>query len=146
MTDRELSERVISTVAAYLHSDYCIGDCDGRLLRVEGQEGISGGECPPAAGWLWSKHPAPCEWDRDRDLCHAQDAANCCTMIRLRRTSSSFELDRGGSFRRVRIGCLDRPEIRPSRAVGHPPAAAHSLGELCRGVLGGGPAAGRNTP
>ena len=58
MTDRELSERVISTVAAYLHSDYCIGDCDGRLLRVEGQEGISGGDAHRLAGWLWSKHPA----------------------------------------------------------------------------------------
>ena len=42
-----------------------------------------------------------------------------------------FELDCGGSFRRLRIGCLDRPE---DFALGaqqhHAPAAFHALGEL----------------
>ena len=58
MTDRELSERVIATVAAYLHSDYCIGDRGGKVVRVEGEERISAGDARRLAGWLWSKHPA----------------------------------------------------------------------------------------
>jgi hypothetical protein len=58
MTDREVSDRVIATVSAYLHPDYCIGDRDGQVMRIEGEEGLSEAEVCRLAIWLWSKHPA----------------------------------------------------------------------------------------
>ena len=137
MTDRELSERVIATVAAYLHSDYCIGDRDGRVVRVEGEERDQRWRCPPASGLAVVEASGPCERDRDRDLCHAQDAASCCTMIRLRRTSSSFELDRGGTpCAALRVGCLDRPKIcAPTvRRAGYSPLLSDVLIDAIQGI------------
>jgi hypothetical protein len=56
MPNRLVADRVIVAVAAYLHPDYCIGDRDGQVARVEGGAAISTVAAADLATWLWSKH------------------------------------------------------------------------------------------
>ena len=58
MTDREIADCAIVAVAAYLHPDYCIGDRDGKVVRVEDDAAIRAGDAAHLATWLWSKHAA----------------------------------------------------------------------------------------